>query len=80
MVMTTALDIERKKHEATQLPNPTGYRILIAIPEKEEKTEGGIIKAEETIRHEEVSTRFMGKNFVSLMMIVSKRWLMIPEV
>ena len=56
MVMTTALDIERKKHKATQLPEPTGYRILIAIPEKEEKTEGGIIKAEETIRYEEVST------------------------
>ena len=33
--MTTALDIERKKHEATQLPEPTGYRILIAIPEKD---------------------------------------------
>lgn len=56
MVMNTALDIEKEKQEATQLPEPTGYRILIAIPEKEEKTEGGIIKAEETIRYEEVST------------------------
>jgi len=56
VVMNTALDIEKEKQEATQLPEPTGYRILIAIPEKEEKTEGGIIKAEETIRYEEVST------------------------
>ena len=56
MVMETALDIEKEKQEATQLPEPTGYRILIAIPEKEEKTEGGIIKAEETIRYEEIST------------------------
>ena len=54
--MQTALDIEKEKQEATQLPEPTGYRILIAIPEKEEKTEGGIIKAEETIRYEEIST------------------------
>mgnify|MGYP000424055834 FL=1 len=54
--METALDIEKEKQEATQLPEPTGYRILIAIPEKEEKTEGGIIKAEETIRYEEIST------------------------
>ena len=54
--METALDIEKEKQAATQLPEPTGYRILIAIPEKEEKTEGGIIKAEETIRYEEIST------------------------
>ena len=36
--MQTALDIEKEKKEATQLPEPTGYRILIAIPEKEDKT------------------------------------------
>ena len=56
MVMQTALDIEKEKKEATQLPEPTGYRILIAIPEKEDKTEGGILKADETIRNEEVAT------------------------
>lgn len=56
MVMDTALDIEKKEKQATQLPEPTGYRILIAIPEKEEKTEGGILKADETIRNEEVAT------------------------
>lgn len=26
----------------TQLPEPSGYRLLIAIPEMEEKTEGGV--------------------------------------
>ena len=56
MVMEAALDIEEEKQEATQLPEPTGFRILIAIPEKEEKTEGGILKAEETLRNETVST------------------------
>jgi co-chaperonin GroES (HSP10) len=38
------------------LPEPTGYRILIAIPNKEEKTEGGILKAQETLHYEEVSS------------------------
>jgi co-chaperonin GroES (HSP10) len=47
-------NIEQKK--ATQLPEPTGYRILIAIPDKEEKTEGGILKAQETLHYEEVSS------------------------
>ena len=56
MVMDTALDIEKEEKQATQLPEPTGYRILIAIQEKEEKTEGGILKADETIRNEEVAT------------------------
>ena len=56
MVMEAALDIKEEKQEATQLPEPTGFRILIAIPEKEEKTEGGILKAEETLRNETVST------------------------
>ena len=32
--MDTALDIEKEEKQATQLPEPTGYRILIAIPEK----------------------------------------------
>ena len=54
--MEAALDIKEEKEEATQLPEPTVFRILIAIPEKEEKTEGGILKAEETLRNETVST------------------------
>ena len=30
----------------SQLPEPAGYKILIALPEVDEKTEGGIIKAQ----------------------------------
>ena len=41
---------------ASQLPEPTGYKILIALPEAEEKTAGGILKAEETIRIEETAS------------------------
>lgn len=40
----------------SQLPEPTGYKILIALPEVEEKTEGGIIKAQETMHLEEVGS------------------------
>tara|TARA_R100000231_G_scaffold39847_1_gene34596 strand:+ start:7190 stop:7582 length:393 start_codon:yes stop_codon:yes gene_type:complete len=39
----------------SQLPEPVGYRILIAMPEVDEKTDGGIVKASSTIRDEEVS-------------------------
>ncbi len=37
---------------ASQLPEPKGYKILIALPEIDEKTEGGIIKSDQ-LRHEE---------------------------
>ena len=46
------------EEKAKQLPKPSGYRILCAIPEAEEKHEGdvGLIKADETIRYEEMLT------------------------
>ena len=40
--------------KAKQLPTPKGYKILITLPNPEEKTEGGIIKATETLQNEEV--------------------------
>jgi co-chaperonin GroES (HSP10) len=42
------------EERATQLPQPSGYHILVTIPEAEEKYESGIFKADETRRHEEV--------------------------
>jgi co-chaperonin GroES (HSP10) len=42
--------------KATQLPKPSGYRILCAIPEIEKEFESGIIKAETTVHHEELLT------------------------
>jgi len=42
--------------KATQLPQPSGYRILCAIPEIEKEFESGIIKAETTLHHEELLT------------------------
>jgi co-chaperonin GroES (HSP10) len=40
--------------KAKQLPQPSGYHILVTMPEAEEKFESGIIKSDETRRYEEV--------------------------
>ena len=45
-----------KKFYASQLPEPKGYKILIALPEIEEKTEGGIIKPSESRYEESIAT------------------------
>tara|TARA_R100001143_G_C3241968_1_gene79564 strand:+ start:21 stop:395 length:375 start_codon:yes stop_codon:yes gene_type:complete len=45
----------RELDTKSQLPIPKGWRILVVMPEAEEKTEGGIVKAKQTIRDEEVS-------------------------
>ena len=42
------------EERAKQLPDPSGYRILCAIPEIDKMTDGGILKADETIMREEL--------------------------
>lgn len=42
--------------KAQQLPRPSGYHILCAIPEMEKEFESGLIKADETLRMEESLT------------------------
>ena len=37
--------------KATQMPEPSGYRMLCAIPEMEEKYESGLIKADMTLQN-----------------------------
>tara|TARA_R100000935_G_scaffold57760_1_gene92588 strand:+ start:401 stop:796 length:396 start_codon:yes stop_codon:yes gene_type:complete len=62
--MEAIKDIEIEKSDSTQeedkkakqLPEPVGYRILIALPETEEKTEGGIIKAAAYVERESVGS------------------------
>jgi co-chaperonin GroES (HSP10) len=44
------------EEKAKQLPQPSGYRILCAIPEVEDKYESGIVKADITLQHEEILT------------------------
>ena len=62
--LSKAIDLSALMHmkveeKAKQLPRPTGYRILCAIPEAEKKfeeSEIGLMKADETMRHEETLT------------------------
>jgi len=53
--LTQLLD-KSNEEKATQLPKPSGYRILCAIPEMEKEYESGILKADETVRIEETLT------------------------
>jgi len=65
--MSETLDLDRavdlsqlldksSEQKATQLPKPSGYRILCAIPEIEREFESGIVKADETVRYDELLT------------------------
>ena len=40
--------------QAHQLPDPTGYKILIALPDPEKEFDGGIIKSNKTLYEEEI--------------------------
>ena len=55
-------EIEENKEPlnfASQLPEAKGYKLLIALPEIEEMTDGGIIKSEDS-RHEESIATVVG--------------------
>lgn len=65
--MSETLDLDRavdltqllnksNEEKATQLPKPSGYRILCAIPEVDKEHDGGILKADETLRYDELLT------------------------
>jgi len=59
--LTQAVDLSNildktQEQKATQLPRPSGWKILCAIPEKEKEFESGIAKSDETIRNEELLT------------------------
>lgn len=62
--LSKAVDLSAVMHKkaeekARQLPKPSGYKILCAIPEAEkefEESEVGLVKSDETMRIEEVLT------------------------
>jgi len=65
--MTETLDLNRavdlsavfdksQDEKGKQLPRPSGYRILCALPEADEEYESGLLKADETLRMEEILT------------------------
>jgi co-chaperonin GroES (HSP10) len=47
---------ETAEQKAKQLPDPSGYRILCAIPDIENRYDSGIVKADITMQHEELLT------------------------
>ena len=49
-------NIMEEPKTASQLPEPKGYKLLIALPEPDEVTEGGIIKAKQTMEIEEIGS------------------------
>ena len=42
------------EEKAKQLPVPTGYHILVGLPDKEEKFDSGLLKADQTMNHEQI--------------------------
>jgi co-chaperonin GroES (HSP10) len=52
----TAIMNKAAQDKAKQLPKPSGYRLLCAIPEAEESFDSGILKSDETRRHDELLT------------------------
>lgn len=51
-------EAEKKEtaEKAKQLPDPTGYHLLCAVPKMEKTYESGIIKADITLQNEEILT------------------------
>jgi co-chaperonin GroES (HSP10) len=47
---------DEKAEKASQLPSPKGYKILIALPDPDEYTTGGIIKSAKSLQEEEVGS------------------------
>jgi co-chaperonin GroES (HSP10) len=47
---------ETAEEKARQVPDPSGYRILCAVPETEDTYESGIVKADTVVRYEELLT------------------------
>jgi len=42
--------------KAKQLPDPSGYHVLCAVPQIDKKYDSGLIKADTTVYHEEILT------------------------
>ena len=57
MVATIKVDNTKVKEDLhAKLPEPTGYRLLIALPEIDEKTEGGVIMPDGLVKDESTAS------------------------
>lgn len=52
----SAVMAKKAEEKARQLPIPSGYRILCAIPEAEKEYDNGLLKADQTVRNDEILT------------------------
>ena len=50
------VDLDGERRKAAQLPDPTGFQLLIALPEQDEKTEGGIYVPDDFRQREETAS------------------------
>ncbi len=55
-VNTVEVQTAEEPRAAHQMPEPAGNKILIGLPEPEKASEGGILKAQETLAVEEVGS------------------------
>jgi len=54
---TVEVDVGKSApRKASQIPEPKGYKLLIALPEVDEKTDGGIIKSAKYQQEEQIAT------------------------
>tara|TARA_R110002110_G_C12857813_1_gene660230 strand:+ start:98 stop:502 length:405 start_codon:yes stop_codon:yes gene_type:complete len=51
----TIVDLDEHR-KPTQLPEPAGYQLLIALPESKEKTDGGVFMPDATRQREEAAS------------------------
>ena len=57
MVATVKVDNTKVKEDLhAKLPEPTGYRLLIALPEIDEKTQGGVIMPDGLVKDESTAS------------------------
>ena len=59
--LSSAVDLsqilhKKEEEKAKQLPKPSGYKILCAIPDQEKEYESGLVKADQTLRYDELLT------------------------
>ena len=55
-VKSVGVETSDEPRVALKMPEPKGYKILIALPQPDENTEGGILKAQSTLEVEEVGS------------------------
>ena len=57
MIATVKVDNTKVKDDLhAKLPEPTGYRLLIALPEIDEKTQGGVIMPDGLVKDESTAS------------------------